>query len=697
MKKLYLKKAGLVFFDSILIFCAIYSAYLIRFDFNIWHIYERQLIGLLPTLILTQITSLYFFGGYRFIWRYTSLNDLVKVIKAIGVGVVLLAWVDYLRNFSLAFLFALAFSFSALFYHSFLRLFPSAHSRRKIVLGALLASVVFLGIGILAFTVVSSAPVSIIELPLGDYLVSQDFQDDLGMPRSVLILDGILCFLFIGGARIAPRLMAEFFFSKKMRGRKVLIYGAGDVGENLARILKKHTGLGYDIVGFVDDEPSKQRASLHGVRVLGTGRELADLVDRYDIQELLLASSGLSGMNLRAIVDSCWNKGITVKKVPPLGKIVGIGLGIEHLEEVNIENLLGRAEVQLDAARVVASLQDKVVIVTGAGGSIGSELCRQISRCRPARLLLLGKGENSIYHIQKELSAAHSKQETICLIGDIGDHEKMEFLFRTYRPEVVFHAAAYKHVPFMEDDPEEAVTNNVFGTRNIALVALRYQAEKFILISSDKAVQPSSVMGTTKKIAELILQQLSRKGKTQFITVRFGNVLRSRGSVIPFFEKQIDAGGPVTVTHPDMQRYFMSIPEAVRLVLHSGAIGNSGSLCILDMGKPVRIVELAENMITLAGKRPYKDIDIVFTGIRPGEKLSEELFTEEEVRSLRKVDKIQIGRLEGCDWEQFDEQLERLQKAATQCQRDEVRELLKEIVPSYEPCAGITEAPDLVQ
>ena len=368
-------------------------------------------------------------------------------------------------------------------------------------------------------------------------------------------------------------------------------------------------------------------------------------------------------------------------------------MDLDQFEEIDIEDLLGRSEVQLDPDRVVAYLQDRVVLVTGAGGSIGSELCRQISRCRPSQLLLLGKGENSIYQIQNELASLYPDQTTVSLIGDIGDPGKIDYVFRTHRPEVVFHAAAYKHVPFMEQSPEESVRNNIFGTQNIALAALRYQTSRFVLISTDKAVYPASIMGATKKLAELLLQQLAHKGATQFITVRFGNVLRSRGSVIPRFEKQIEAGGPLTVTHPDMTRYFMSIPEAVRLVLHSGIVASSSDLCILDMGDPVRIVNLAENLIVLSGHKPYEDIDIVFTGVRPGEKLTEELFTEQEATTIRKVEKILVCRSKGCDLENFGDLLEQLKTAATECRREDIVRLLEELVPDYQPHESILPDP----
>ncbi len=352
----------------------------------------------------------------------------------------------------------------------------------------------------------------------------------------------------------------------------------------------------------------------------------------------------------------------------------------------DIGELLSRSEAQAAPAEAGAYLQDRVVLVTGAGGSIGSELCRQISLCRPKQLLLLGRGEYPIYQIQQELVASHPAPATISSIGDVGDPGKMDHVFRTFRPQIVFHAAAHKFVSFVEQNPEEGVRNNVFGTQNLALAARHYQAEKFVLISTDKAVAPTSVLGATKKLAERIVQELAREGKTTFVNVRFGNVLRSRGSVVPLFEQQIARGGPLTLTHPEMRRYFMSLHEAVHLVLQSGALGRNGDLCILDMGDPVRIAELAEALIRMSGREPYRDIAMVFTGMGPGEKLVEQMFSEEEARNVEPVGKILICRSNGRSEGQLGkERLERLRKAAAQCRRPEIIRLLKELVPEYRP------------
>ncbi|MCC7264046.1 MAG: polysaccharide biosynthesis protein [Candidatus Latescibacteria bacterium] len=675
-------KALIVLSDAVLITGALYGSYLVRFDFNVWPQYQFQFARLLPIVVLVRITALYYRGGYRSLWKYTSLSDLNCLLQGVLVGSVLLMGVNFLRNYPLSIALALAFLASAVFYRGF-HLFRV--SSRALVFGLVAVAVVILCGGVYFFTVLTSAPISIAELPLGHYLVSQDFQDALVMPRAVVVLETILSFLLIGGVRLGPRLAREVYSRRRSSGRRVLVFGAGDSGENLVRAMVNHPEFGYQPIGFIDDHPAKQRVSIHGVDVLGTRRDLLRVIERLGVEELMIAISDLSASDLREVAAVCLQKHIPVRRVPGVSLLLDDQASLQSLEEVDLENLLGRSEVELDPERVIRYLQGRVVLVTGAGGSIGSELCRQISRCRPAQLLLLGKGENSIYQIQHELAAVFPEQKTICVIGDIGNPGKMEFLFGTYHPQVVFHTGAHKHVPFMEDCPEEAVLNNVFGTQTVARAALKHMVERFVLISSDKAVNPSSVMGTTKKIAELILQQLAPQGSTQFITVRFGNVLRSRGSVMPLFEQQIRAGGPVTVTHPEMTRYFMSIPEAVRLVLHSGAIGKNGDLCILDMGEPVRIAALAENMIRMAGKRPYEEIDIVFTGIRAGEKLTEILFTEAEARTLQKADKLLLCRPEGCDWEHFDERLVRLKQAAEGCLREEVIGLLKEIIPAYQP------------
>ena len=668
--------------DVFLVSVALYVSYSIRFDFQIWPFYQEQLWNLLPIFVLVRLALVYYSGGYGFIWRYASITDLLKVARAVALGSAFLAVINYFRNYPVGLLLAGGLFLSVLAHRGTIHL-RARRARRTLGLVLIAAALCTLVAGVLAFTVLSSAPATIQALPLGHLIVQRDFQHQLNMPRSVLVLEAILSFLLLTGARLSPRLLLLLRAGSNHQGRRVLIYGAGDVGENLVRLLKGQPSLGCFPTGFIDDDDSKQRVSIHGVRVLGGVGDLERLIDRLRIKELLVAIPALTGSGLREVASVCWKKGVIVRRVPPLSRMIDSRHGIESLEEVDIQDLLGRVEVDLDPERVVAYLRDRVVLVTGAGGSIGAELCRQIARCRPKRLLLLGKGENSIYEIEKELTAAFHDLEVAALIGDICNVSRVDYLFERHAPDVVFHAAAHKHVPFMEEAPDESVRNNVFGTQTVARMALKHGVAKFVLISSDKAVHPSSVMGATKRLAELVVQKLSGAGPTGFITVRFGNVLRSRGSVIPLFERQIKSGGPVTITHAEMTRYFMSIPEAVRLVLHAGAIGDSGDLCILDMGKPVRIVELAENLITLAGRKPYEEVDIVFTGIRPGEKLSEELMTEEEAATTRHVDRIVICTSVCRDWDVFDRQLERLAAATATCRGEEVIGALGEILPEY--------------
>jgi FlaA1/EpsC-like NDP-sugar epimerase len=357
----------------------------------------------------------------------------------------------------------------------------------------------------------------------------------------------------------------------------------------------------------------------------------------------------------------------------------------------DIEEFLRHSEDDVDSTDVGGYLRDKTVLVTGAGGSIGSELCRQIIRCQPGHLLLLGRGEHSIYQIRNELKFLAPDQTITSIIGDVCHPGKIDFVFRTYRPEIVFHAAAHKHVIFVEQNPEEGVNNNIFGTQNIARIARQYQIEKFVLISTDKAVYATSVLGATKKLAELLIQELAAEGSTEFVNVRFGNVLRSRGSAVPFFEKQIDNGGPLTLSHPDVERYFMSIHEAVHLVLQSGATGKNGDLCILDMGEQIRILDLVETLIRMKGLTPYEEIDIIFSGLESGEKLSEQMLTKEEAGSAKKIGKILICRSEECNGRIREKQMDRLRQAADQCRREEIIQLLQKMVPGYRP-SGLQNA-----
>ncbi|WP_240489181.1 polysaccharide biosynthesis protein [Cohnella thermotolerans] len=409
-----------------------------------------------------------------------------------------------------------------------------------------------------------------------------------------------------------------------------LIYGAGDCGILVARELLSPTMNDRKLIGFIDDDPHKHKLTAYNLPVLGDRKAIASIVSEFEVKEIIIAIPSAPKTVTSEIINLCISTGAKVRIIPGISDMLNGRISFSTIRDVDVEDLLGRDQVKTDLVGIAEYVQDKVVLVTGAGGSIGSELCRQIAPFQPSKLLLLGHGENSIYNIEMELKSTHPHLHIEPIIADIQDRARIETIFALHRPRVVFHAAAHKHVPLMEKNPSEAVKNNVFGTQNVADCSDQYGVERFVLISSDKAVNPTSVMGATKRIAEMYVQSLNARSNTKFASVRFGNVLGSRGSVIPLFKKQIAKGGPITVTHPDMVRYFMTIPEAVQLVIQAGAMSKGGEIFILDMGEPVRILKLAEDLIRLSGYEPYEDIDIEFTGIRNGEKLFEELLTAEE-------------------------------------------------------------------
>ncbi|HBN96904.1 MAG TPA: polysaccharide biosynthesis protein, partial [Firmicutes bacterium] len=416
---------------------------------------------------------------------------------------------------------------------------------------------------------------------------------------------------------------------QKRAFKNVLIIGAGDGGVLVARELRNHYGTRVRLVGFVDDDPAKQNQSILGFPVLGPKEEIPDLVEQYGVDEIIISMPSVPRRVIREIVAVAQETGRTVKILPGVFDLIDGNVTVNKIREVQIEDLLGRDPVKVDIAGMSGYIADHVVLVTGAGGSIGSELCRQIVALKPQTLLLLDNCENNMYEIEMELKAK-SDVPLVALVKDIRDRGAIEAIFSKYKPQVVFHAAAHKHVPLMEQNPEESIKNNVYGTYQVAWAAHRHKTERFVLVSTDKAVNPTSVMGASKRIAEMIIQYLDTISSTTYVAVRFGNVLGSRGSVIPLFRKQILAGGPVTITHEKMIRYFMTIPEAVQLILQAGALATSGEIFVLDMGEPVAIMDLAMTLIRLSGLQPYIDIDIKVTGMRPGEKLYEELLTDEE-------------------------------------------------------------------
>lgn len=464
-----------------------------------------------------------------------------------------------------------------------------------------------------------------------------------GLPRSVPLLDYVLCFGLTAGLRVGVVMVAELARARAGRGgmARVLIYGAGDAGMLLAKEIRTNAGLGYTLVGFLDDDETKRGARIRGVVVHGGGEELKRVAAREGVEMVLVAMPSAEGAVMTRILRLCQEAGVEFKTMPPLGEVIEGSRLAPQMREVAVEDLLGRTPVRLDVEGIRAKVEGRVVLVSGAAGSIGSELCRQIARYKPGRLVALDNGETPLFFLERELRGKFGGLAVEAVMGSIQNRGRLEEVMGEYRPAMVFHAAAFKHVPMMEAHPFEAVENNVFGTRNLAESAARHGVEEFVMISSDKAVRPTSVMGATKRMAEMVVRGM-QDGGTRFVSVRFGNVLGSNGSVIPIFKQQIAAGGPVTVTHPDMQRYFMTIPEASQLVLQAMTLGKGGEIFELDMGAPVKIAELAMNLILLSGLKPGRDIDIEFTGMRPGEKLFEELHMVDEASLPTAHEKIRV-------------------------------------------------------
>lgn len=479
----------------------------------------------------------------------------------------------------------------------------------------------------------------------GALLVVLQFNPSIKMgPLRTATLYWLLATAVIGALRFAIRIRREIVVEGAAKGMRSLIVGAGDAGHMLLREIQKHPELNIKAVGLVDDDPTKRGMSIGKVPVLGRLADLEQAVDEHDIKQVILAMPTANPEVVRRVVQSCTKLGVGVRTMPGLYEVINGCYTPARLREVQIEDLLQRDETKVDFAEIGSYIAGKRVLVTGAGGSIGSELCRQIIRCGPAELILLGHGENSIFNIHRELLGEAGGISVVPIIADVQSEQRINGVFAKFRPQVVFHAAAHKHVPLMESNPVEAIKNNVWGTSNVAEAASAFGVERFVLISSDKAVNPTNVMGATKRAAELVVQKISLSSSTKFMAVRFGNVLGSRGSVVPIFKEQIAKGGPVTVTHPDMERYFMTIPEAVSLVLQAGAMGQGGEVFVLDMGKLVKIADMVKDLIALSGLRPDVDIKIEYTGIRPGEKMYEELLTAEEGTVTTKHKKIMVAK-----------------------------------------------------
>ena len=508
---------------------------------------------------------------------------------------------------------------------------------------------------------------------------------DKSLPRSIYLISWILSTGVIGIGRMVLHYIAMQYGGKQSTDADMvntLIIGAGDAGATIAREIERYHKRSRKVIGFIDDDESKFNRLMGGVRILGNRHDIPSIVKENKVKEIIIAMPSVTRNEIRNIMEICSPLKCKVNTLPGMYQLLDDEVLVSHLHPVSIEDLLERDEVRLDMDIVEHYIRDKVVLVTGAGGSIGSEICRQIMRVGPKQLLLLGHGENSIYLINQELKNIYKDGPIIPIIADIRDKQQLDQIFTQYNPQVVFHAAAHKHVPLMEIQPMAAVLNNIYGTRNVADVAGRHGVERFVMISTDKAVNPTSVMGATKRVAEKVIISMNDTYDTKYITVRFGNVLGSRGSVIPLFKKQIEAGGPVTVTDPEMTRYFMTIPEASQLVLQAGAMGKGGEVFLLDMGEPVKIIDLARNMIRLSGLEPDKDIYIKITGLRPGEKKYEELLTSEEGTNRTNHTKIFEAPLDTVDRDWL------IDKIATfdSCETDmDVIGVLQDIIPTYTP------------
>jgi FlaA1/EpsC-like NDP-sugar epimerase len=500
---------------------------------------------------------------------------------------------------------------------------------------------------------------------------------------SVIIIEAGLAFTLLVAPRILRRLQTEHSQRRHWRQpsrQRAILVGAGDAGQMVLRELAQRRDLGVDVVGLIDDDPTKLRKRIGHLTVFGTTKDLPRLVEDMFIDQVIIAMPSAPAAEIRRIVDMCKAAEVETRILPGLFELIDGRVSVNQLREVSLEDLLGREPIDLDSASIAGYIEGRRVLITGAGGSIGSELCRQIMRFQPAEMILLGKGENTIFSIIQELSHRPEPVKVTALIGDIRDYTRMTHIFEKHRPHVVFHAAAHKHVPLMEGNVTEAVTNNIGGTRNVAELSNAFGVETFVLVSSDKAVNPSSVMGASKRIAELVVQDLATKSTTKFVAVRFGNVLDSRGSVLPIWRQQIANGGPVTVTHPDATRYFMLIPEAVQLIIQAGAMAKGGEIFVLDMGKPVKIADLAHDLIKLSGLRPGQDIEIKFVGLRPGEKLFEELLTAEEGLTKTSYRKIFVGQPQEIDAEYLKSRMTALFNAAQTNDETAIRNNLDSLV-----------------
>ena len=512
-----------------------------------------------------------------------------------------------------------------------------------------------------------------------------------GMPRSAMGIDWLLSLVLIGGSRFALRTLAEQTASPRNgKARRALVIGAGDAGALVVRELQRSSQLNLTPIGFLDDDPLKQKQEIYGVPVIGVVNDLAEALESQHVSEVIFAIPSAPGRVLRFVHDICRRKGIPSRTMPGIYELIGGKVSVSRLREVDITDLLRREPTRINEEKIGEVLTGRHLLVTGAGGSIGRELSRQIARWNPAQLIILGHGENSIFETLLELREDYPNLQLEAVIADVKDKTRLQSVFREYQIQVVFHAAAHKHVPLMQTNVEEAILNNIFGTRNVVETAIEFNVERLVLISTDKAVHPANVYGATKRMAEMIVLDAAHRTQRAFSVVRFGNVLGSRGSVIPLFKRQIASGGPVLITHPDMERYFMTIPEAVHLVLQAASMGQGGEAFLLDMGQQVRILDLAEDLIRLSGLEPGRDIEIEFTGIRPGEKLSEELWEKGKIyEKTAHRDIMRSDHEDSLNTGELQEVLARLELLLSGGHADEIISLLDEAIPG----ASISETP----
>jgi FlaA1/EpsC-like NDP-sugar epimerase len=521
-------------------------------------------------------------------------------------------------------------------------------------------------------------------LVLAPTQVRQTMENVTNVGQGIFMADLFMTVLVLSGLRMIVRLYHEEFHTVESgRLKRFLIVGAGNAGEALLREIHRMPVAQYDVVGFIDDDPAKQRTNIHGIPILGTVEQLPEICKQRNIDEIAVAIPSASHHQLRRVIQVCEGTKSRFRTVPSVTDIASGRFRVSQIRDVDISDLLGREVIQLDLDLIEAFIRDKTVLVTGAGGSIGSEMCRQVGKFSPKMLLLIEQAENPLFYVERQLQKQFPNLSTRATICNITDRTRVQEIFEKYRPDVVIHAAAHKHVPLMELNPGEALKNNILGTKMVADATDSYAAANFVMISTDKAVNPTSIMGSSKRIAEMYIQDLDRTSKTQFVTVRFGNVLGSEGSVVPIFKRQIAEGGPVTVTHPEMKRYFMVIPEAVQLVLQAATMGKGGEIFVLDMGEPVRIMDLARELITLSGFRPGEEIEMVFTGPRPGEKLFEELSIAGEDMQPTRHPKIVVWNNIPMDRDTLRTNINDLLEIAEKQDHSRIVEKLKELIPEY--------------